>query len=98
MQAFVMVNGTLTSILTFGNGVIIGAPTGGAQGVGTLNLDNALYKDGVQVVSDRVTGYGDPFGALSRATISVTTVTTAALAQFVKAMYTDLKAHGLLGN
>jgi hypothetical protein len=59
----------------------------------------AAYKVGAsQVVGARVTGYGDPFGAISRATISTTTVTTAALASFVAAMYADLKAHGLLGN
>lgn len=56
------------------------------------------YKVGAnQVVSSRVTGYGDPFGAVSRATYSTTTVTTASLAAFVAGMYTDLKAHGLIG-
>jgi len=92
------VAGAATNIATWGAGLQVGTPTGGDQGLGTINMDNALYKDGTQVVSSRVTGYGDPFGAISRATISVTTVTTAALAQFVAAMYTDLKAHGLIGN
>jgi hypothetical protein len=98
LTVWAMVNGGATQIMLIGNGVQIGGPTGGYQGVGTLNLDNALYKDGTQVVSSRVTGYGDPFGAISRAVISVTTVTTAALASFVAAIYTDLKAHGLIGN
>jgi hypothetical protein len=98
MRMVTLVNGALTATLGAQAGVIIGSPTGTYQGAGTLNLDNALYKDGTQVVSSRVTGYGDPFGAISRATISVTTVTTAALASFVAAMYTDLKAHGLIGN
>ncbi len=98
MRLFSRVNGATGVVAQFGNGVQIGSPTGGAQGAGTLNMDNAIFRDGTQVVSSRVTGYGDPFGAVSRATISVTTVTTAALAQFVAAIYTDLKAHGLVGN
>jgi hypothetical protein len=92
------VNGAVSVALQVGNGVQVGSPTGGYQGAGTLNLDNALFRDGTQVINTRVTGWGDPFGAVSRATISVTTVTTAALASFVAAMYTDLKAHGLIGN
>jgi hypothetical protein len=93
-----LVAGAATNIALFGPGVQIGSPTGGDQGAGTLNMDNAIFRDGTQVVNTRVTGYGDPFGALSRATFSTTTVTTAALASFVAAMYTDLKAHGLVGN
>jgi hypothetical protein len=78
-------------------GATIGSPTGGNQGAGTLNLDNALYKDGTQVVSNRVTGWGDPFGAISRATFSTTTATTNQVAQALAALITDLKAHGLIG-
>jgi hypothetical protein len=96
--AVCLVAGVATNIATFGGGVQIGSPTGGDPGVGNLNVDGVIQKDGTQVVSDRVTGYGDPFGAISRATFSTTTVTTAALASFVAAMYTDLKAHGLVGN
>jgi hypothetical protein len=90
--------GTLTPIITWGPGVQIGSPTGGDPGADNLNVSGVIQKDGTQVVAARVTGYGDPFGAVSRATISVTTVTTAALASFVAAMYADLKAHGLIGN
>lgn len=98
IQILTQVAGVTTTVLQAGAGVQVGSPTGGDQGVGTLNMDNAIYRDGTQVVNTRVTGYGDPFGALSRATFSTTTVTTAALASFVAAMYTDLKAHGLVGN
>lgn len=98
LRMVTLVNGALTATLTAQAGVTIGSPTGSFQGNGTLNLDNALFRDGTQVVGTRVTGYGDPFGAVSRATFSTTTVTTAALASFVAAMYTDLKAHGLIGN
>jgi hypothetical protein len=98
LEWFAVTGGVLASQMKLVNGVQIGAPTGGAPGTGSLNVDGVIQKDGTQVVSSRVTGYGDPFGAISRATISVTTVTTAALASFVAAMYTDLKAHGLIGN
>jgi hypothetical protein len=93
-----LVAGVATNIATFGGGVQIGTPTGGNPGVGNLNVDGVIQKDGTQVVGARVTGYSDPFGAESRAAFSITTVTTTSLAQFVKAMYTDLKAHGLVGN
>ncbi len=91
---------TVNSIIAggAGGGVRIGPATGGDMGAGTLNLDSGLYRDGTQILSVRVTGYGDPFGAISRATFSVTTVTTASLAGFVAALFTDLKAHGLIGN
>jgi len=99
LQFFTVTGGSLAvPQLTLQDGVQIGSPTGGPPGIGSLNVDGVIQKDGTQVVSSRVTGYGDPFGAVSRATISVTTVTTAALASFVAAMYADLKAHGLIGN
>jgi hypothetical protein len=91
------VNGVDTVAMNVGNGVLVG-PAGSYQGAGTINTSGPIYRSNTQVVNTRVTGYGDPFGAVSRATISVTTVTTAALAAFVAAMYTDLKAHGLIGN
>jgi hypothetical protein len=86
------------SRMAIGGGVQIGSPTGGDPGADNLNVSGVIQKDGTQVVSSRVTGYGDPFGAVSRATFSITTVTTAGLAAFVAAMYTDIKAHGLIGN
>jgi hypothetical protein len=98
LQFLAIVGGAEAAVMRYSNGVQIGSPTGGYQGAGTLNMDNAIFRDGTQVVGARVTGYGDPFGAVSRATISVTTVTTAALASFVAAMYADLKSHGLIGN
>jgi hypothetical protein len=91
------VAGAGTAIVTYGPGVQIGAPTGGDPGFGSVNVDGVYLTDGNQVVGPRITGYGDPFGAVSRATISVTTVTTAQLASFVAAIYTDLKTHGLIG-
>ena len=81
-----------------------GSSFGGTVGnvvvtVGNLNLTGGdLQVDGTQVVSNRVTGYTDPTGTTDRGTFATTTVTTADLAEFVKAMYEDLKAHGLIGN
>jgi hypothetical protein len=41
--------GTETDILKIGPGVQIGSPAGGDQGAGTLNVDNAVYQDGVNI-------------------------------------------------
>jgi hypothetical protein len=43
-----MVAGSIADSMRVGPGVQIGAPTGGDQGAGTLNIDTTLYKDGVQ--------------------------------------------------
>lgn len=92
-----LVAGAFASRFNIENGFYGVGVAGGDPGAGRANM-NGYYVGGTQVVSSRVTGYGDPFGAISRATFSTTTVTTAALASFVAAMYTDLKAHGLIGN
>jgi hypothetical protein len=56
------------------------------------------YKVGAsQVVGARVTGWGDPFGASSRATFSTTTATANQVAQALAALITDLKTHGVIG-
>lgn len=41
---------TGTKIATFENGQIIGAPTGGDKGAGTLNTAGAIYQNGVAIV------------------------------------------------
>lgn len=97
MRVFTTVNGATTVTAQFSDGMIIGAPTGSFQGAGTLNLDNALFRDGTQLLSVRVTGWSDPFGAVSRAVISTTTATTNQVAQALAALITDLKSHGLIG-
>lgn len=94
------VAGSDTAIVIFGPGVQIGSPTGGDKGAGTLNLDNDLYKDGTKVVGARKTGWSTATGTASRATFDTATVTTAQLAQRVKALIDDLEAtagHGLIG-
>jgi hypothetical protein len=44
-----LVAGADTPIITFGPGVQIGSPTGGDLGPGTLNANNAICQDGVNV-------------------------------------------------
>lgn len=81
------------------NGVQIGAPTSGFMGLGTLNLDNDLYKDGLKVVGARKTGWGVPTGTLTRTTFVTSTVTLPQLAERVAALIADLEAtsgHGLI--
>ena len=45
------VAGTLADRVVVAQGVQIGTPTGTDKGVGTLNLDNDLYKDGVNITT-----------------------------------------------
>jgi hypothetical protein len=95
-----MVGGTLTQVCAFGPGFQVGAPTGGDPGQGSLNVDGVIQKDGNQVVGARKTGWALPTGTSSRATFDTATVTTAQLAQRLKAMIEDLEAtagHGLIG-
>lgn len=56
------VAGTIAERVVVGQGMQIGAPTGTDKGVGTLNLDNDLYKDGTNIttptaVSNHVVGH-----------------------------------------
>ena len=53
---------------------------------------------GTQVVGSQVTGYTDPTGSVDRGTFATSSVTTEDLAEFVFALYTDLKGHGLVAN
>lgn len=51
--------GSSRDVITVGPGVQIGSPTGGDKGAGTLNIDVAMYVDGVAVGS----GTGDLLGS-----------------------------------
>ena len=80
------------------------AITGGtASGLTSLSvLGNAdvggVYRvDGVKVVGNRVTGWSAASGTASRASFDTATVTTAQLAQRLKALLDDLISHGLVG-
>jgi hypothetical protein len=50
-----------------------------------------------QVVGDRLTGWGAPTGTATRSAFATGTVTTAQLAERVKALIEDLTSHGLIG-
>jgi formylmethanofuran dehydrogenase subunit C len=63
-----------------------------------FRVDNVIEVNGVQVVGDQDTGWGDPTGTSDKGTFDTGTVTLPDLAEFVKAMYEALKAHGLIGN
>ncbi len=64
---------------------------------GNADVGGAYRVDGVRVVSNRVTGWNPATGTASRAAFDAATVTTAQLAQRLKALIDDLIAHGLIG-
>jgi hypothetical protein len=53
--------------------------------------------DDTQVVTNRRTGWAAPTGTATRTTFATSTVTTAQLAERVKALIDDLTTHGLIG-
>lgn len=57
----------------------------------------SYYVNNQQVVTNRKTGWAAATGTATRTTFDTTTVTTANLAQRVKALLDDLIAHGLIG-
>ena len=66
---------------------------------GGLNLASTKVMSvaGTQVVTSRRTGWGAPTGTATRTTFDTGTVTTAQLAERVKALIDDLITHGLIG-
>lgn len=65
-----MVAGTETSIVKWGPGVQIGSPTGGDQGAGTLNVDTAIYVDGV-ISKPTVVRYYDEYSSNAQITATI---------------------------
>lgn len=68
---------------------------------GTFNLLNsaATYSiNGTQVVAARKTGWGTMTGTATRTAYDTATVTTAQLAERVKALIDDLRSHGMIGS
>jgi len=53
---------------------------------------------GVDVLGSRKTGWGSPTGTATRATFATSTVTTAQLAERLKALIDDLTTHGMIGS
>lgn len=92
------------------NTMVIGASGSPVNvGIGTTNVTHRLTVNGqiraegqynigsVRVVSARMGGWTAATGDASRSTFVTSTVTTAELAQRVKALIDDLIAHGLIG-
>lgn len=72
---------------------------GFAKCSGALQAALAIYDANLnQVVGNRVTGWTAATNTVSRATFDTATVTTAQLAQRVKAIIDDLITHGLIGS
>jgi len=64
---------------------------------GDSDVSEAYKVDGVKVVGNRVPGWGSPTGTASRAAFDTSATTTGQLAQRMKALIDDLRAHGLIG-
>lgn len=63
----------------------------------TLGATPAYRLNGLQVLTTRRTGWSVATGTATRSTFATSTVTTAQLAERVKALIDDLTAHGLIG-
>jgi len=74
-----------------------GAVTLGTIGTGQWNFGRPIYRNGTQIVNTRRTGWSAPAGTATRTAFDTGTVTTAQLAERVKALIDDLIAHGLIG-
>ncbi|MBK9944220.1 MAG: fibronectin type III domain-containing protein [Kouleothrix sp.] len=88
---------------------IILANNGGSVGIGStspseklavsgnVNISGVYKNAGTQVVGTRKTGWGAPTGTATRTAFATGSVTTAQLAERVKALIDDLTSHGLIG-
>ncbi len=63
----------------------------------TVNTSNQLAINGTQVLTTRRTGWAAATGTATRSTFATSTVTTAVLAEHVKALIDDLITHGIIG-
>lgn len=80
---------------------ISGGSVGGLASLavaGDADVSGAYKVDGVKVAGNRVTGWGTPTGTASRAAFDTGAITAGQLAQRVKALIDDLRAHGLIGS
>jgi hypothetical protein len=79
-------------------------PTSKLHVFGDINSTEQYLIDGTQVVTNRITGWGAPSGTISRAAFTIVANATYSQAQFdaviqaLKAVITDLRTHGLIGN
>lgn len=63
----------------------------------TLGATPSCRLNGTQVLTTRQTGWSAPTGTATRTSFATSTVTTAQLAERVKALIDDLTAHGPIG-
>jgi hypothetical protein len=72
--------------------------------VGDINTTESFLVDSTKVVGNRVTGWGAPTGTISRSALTLTASATYSqseintIIQALKAVVTDLRTHGLIGN
>lgn len=81
-----------TSVLFATDGVARGGFTDGG-----FNSVQPYFANGTQVMTTRRTGWTAATGTATRTSFATTTVTTAQLAERVKALIDDLITHGLIG-
>jgi|694.fasta_scaffold21145_13 hypothetical protein len=76
---------------------IWGFYNGATERFGINTSTGILRVNGTQVIDSRQTGWTAPTGTSARTTFDTATVTTAQLAERVKALIDDLTTHGLIG-
>jgi hypothetical protein len=76
---------------------IWGFYNGATERFGINTSTGILRVNGTQVIASRQTGWTAPTGTSARTTFDTATVTTAQLAERVKALIDDLTTHGLIG-
>lgn len=88
---------TGTSAFIFGNDIDSSLDISGGGGFVSAT---AAYRDASdrQLLTDRRTGWAAPTGTATRTTFATGSVTTAQLAERVKALIDDLTTHGLIGS
>lgn len=90
-----------TNVILVNNGGNVGigstSPTEKLAVSGNVNISGVYKNAGTQVVGTRKTGWGTPTGTATRTAFATGSVTTAQLAERVKALIDDLTSHGLIG-
>lgn len=100
-QEMFRINAWPNGIWMNGQLTVSGGPVeiSGTGGFFNANSSTGGYRvNGTQVVGPRDTGWGTTSGTTSKASFDTGTVTLAALAQRVGAMWNALRGHGLIGN
>jgi hypothetical protein len=86
------------TVAGFGAISLVNSPVMGNFGAATTNINSALTRDGVQLLSARDTGWSAMTGTGNKATVYDTgTISLAQLAGRVKQLQDALTAHGLIG-